>query len=162
MNPQLRTINETVASIVGTEVGATVIEQLYPEYVPLPAAETTTPPLEPGAEPPFDFRAEMGLTRLEVDRLLDEGEIEAAEAYMEARRRFFVTNGYNIRKLNQAYFAFYGAYADTPGATGGDPIGPTLLGLRAQSSSLREFMDRVSGVTSFEALQELLVEPAVD
>ncbi len=163
LDPQLRTINETVASIVGTEVGEKVIEQLYPEYVPPPVVETTPPPpLEPGTEPPFDFRAEMAITRLEVDRLLAEGEIEAAEAYMETRRHHFVANGYNIRKLNQAYFAFYGAYADTPGATGGDPIGPTLLGLRAQSSSLREFMDRVSGVTSFEALQELLIEPMVE
>ncbi|MCZ7674509.1 MAG: hypothetical protein M5U34_48975 [Chloroflexi bacterium] len=32
-----------------------------------------------------------------------------------------------------------GAYADEPGAAGDDPIGPTLLALRAASPSLRDF-----------------------
>jgi hypothetical protein len=88
--------------------------------------------------------------------LLAEGEVERAEAYMEERRAFFVENGYAIRKLNQAYFAFYGAYADTPGATGDDPVGPTVVALREQSDSLRDFLRRVAPVTSFEQLQEQL------
>ncbi len=52
------------------------------------------------------------------DELLAAGKIEEAEAYMEARRQVFWDNGYAIRKLNQAYFAFYGAYADVPGGRG--------------------------------------------
>ncbi|MCZ7674510.1 MAG: hypothetical protein M5U34_48980 [Chloroflexi bacterium] len=47
-------------------------------------------------------------TRRLVDELVTDGDIEGAEAYVEARRRLFVENGYQIRKLNQAYFAFYG------------------------------------------------------
>ena len=109
--PAMRTINETVASIVGLEMGERVIARYYPELVP-PSVETTPAPAEPDepeepAPPVFDFSAEMADTRATVDRLLGEGQIEAAEAYMEARRRVFVSHGYNIRKLNQAYFAFY-------------------------------------------------------
>jgi len=55
----------------------------------------------------------MRETRIRVDKLLAQGRIEEAEAYMEERRQEFVAHGYYIRKLNQAYFAFHGAYADT-------------------------------------------------
>ena len=69
----------------------------------------------------------MHKTRVHVDELLAEGKIDEAEAYMEQRRQIFVQNGYYIRRLNQAYFAFYGAYADVPGgAAGEDPVGPFL------------------------------------
>jgi hypothetical protein len=159
-SPELRTINETVASIVGTEVGKKVIERFYPEYVPQPTAASSIPlpTFDPNGPPPFDFRAEMQETRVTADRLLADGQIVAAEFYMEARRRYFVANGYNIRKLNQAYFAFYGAYADSPGATGSDPIGPALTTLRQRSPSLRAFMEQVAPVTSLEELQGLLAE----
>ena len=74
---------------------------------------------------------------------------------MEARRRVFVENGYILRKLNQAYFAFYGAYADVPGgAAGEDPVGPAVRALRAQSDSLADFVNRIAWMTSFEQLQQ--------
>lgn len=164
VSPELRTINETVASIVGTEVGAQVVQRFYPQFAP-PAAQSATeseePPSEPAAEEgpaPFDFRAEMAETRVEVDRLLEAGKVEEAEAYMEERRQLFVNNGYPIRVLNQAYFAFYGAYADTRGASGDDPVGPAVLALREQSGSLREFMSDVGRVTSLEMLLEMVGE----
>ncbi len=51
---------------------------------------------------------------------------------MELRRQVFVDHGYIIRKLNQAYFAFYGAYADSPvSAAGEDPVGEAVRELRA-------------------------------
>ncbi|MDX1663445.1 MAG: hypothetical protein R3272_06600 [Candidatus Promineifilaceae bacterium] len=152
--PEMRTINETVASIVGTEIGARVVRRFYPAFIPpqIEGAQEAAGELPSQDADIFDFRAEMAETRIEVDHLLEAGEVAAAEAYMEARRELFVARGYPIRKLNQAYFAFYGAYADTPGATGDDPVGPTVQALRAQSPSLRAFMDRVGDVTSFEEL----------
>ena len=73
---------------------------------------------------------------------------------MEARREIFWQNGYAIRKLNQAYFAFYGAYADIPGGPAGeDPVGPAVRDLRAQSASLADFLRRIAWMTSFEQLQ---------
>ncbi len=152
-NPVLRTMNETVASIFGDEVGARVIERYYPEFIPEPeepAALPTEP--DPALPPPFDFRGEMAETRNKVDDLLAQDEVEQAETYMEERRQFFWENGYRIRKLNQAYFAFYGAYADVPGEQGDDPIGPAILAIRESSHDLRDFMDRLASLTSLQAL----------
>lgn len=162
-DPQVRTINETVASIVGQEVGKQVIARFYPELVPPPVAETAVPAApDPSAPPPFDFAAEMAATRIQVDQLLADGNVDEAEAYMEARRQFFVENGYSIRKLNQAYFAFYGAYADEPGATGADPIGPTVLALRQVTPSLKDFLQLVAGIGSFADLQRVAEEAGVE
>jgi hypothetical protein len=91
-----------------------------------------------------------------VDELLAEGKIEEAETYMEQRRQMFVAHGYIIRKLNQAYFAFHGAYADQPGAAGEDPIGPAVRELFAQSPDLRTFLNRIAGVTTLGQLKALL------
>ena len=78
---------------------------------------------------------------------------------MEQRRIFFRDHGYIIRKLNQAYFAFYGAYADQPGgAAGEDPVGAAVRELRAKSPSLASFLNQVSWITSFEQLQKVLKE----
>jgi hypothetical protein len=152
-SPAMYTINETVASIFGREVGPRVVARYYPDLLPPPPAPTTAAePLQPAT---FDFRAEMFLTRTEVDNLLADGRVEEAEAYMERRRRFFVANGYQIRKLNQAYFAFYGMYADTAGAAGEDPIGPTVVALREASPTLRAFMRQMGGIAGLEDLQRL-------
>ncbi len=87
----------------------------------------------------------MHATRVRVDELLAAGRVEEAEQYMEERRALFVENGYMIRKLNQAYFAFYGSYADQPGATGSDPIGPALRELRYYSPSLHDLSLEYAG-----------------
>lgn len=163
-SPELRTINETTASIAGKEIGLAVLERFYPELVPEPAPP---PPLaaetaqKPQAAPVFEYYAEMRQTRVTVDRLLEEGKIEEAEEYMRQRRVVFWENGYrHLRKLNQAYFAFYGAYADHPegGAAGEDPVGAAVRTLRAQSSSLAEFVKRISWISSFGQLQQAVDE----
>ncbi|MGD8967992.1 MAG: hypothetical protein PVI07_10835 [Anaerolineae bacterium] len=161
-SPETRTINETVASIVGKEVGRKVVARYYPEHLP-PEPEPKPEPEEPAeeepAEPPeFDFRMEMRETRIRADELLAAGEVDEAEAYMERRREVFVANGYIIRKLNQAYFAFHGAYADQPGAAGEDPIGPAVQELFARSTDLHTFVNRVAGVTTLDQLEMLLSE----
>ncbi len=158
-SPQLRIINETTASIAGKEIGRAVLETFYPELAPPPPPPA--PPEKPNkpAEPPaFDFRREMNITRVTVDQLLAEGKIEEAEAYMEVRRLVFWEHGYrSLRKLNQAYFAFYGAYADEPGGAAGaaeDPVGAAVRALRAQSPTLADFLHQIAWISSFEALQQ--------
>jgi hypothetical protein len=159
--PQLRIMNETTASIAGNEIGGLVFERFYPELISAsrPRLSLVSAPFdhpEPGdsLRPTFDFRAEMHETRVTADALLAEGKIEEAEAYMESRRVVFLQNGYLIRKLNQAYFSFYGAYADSPGgAAGEDPVGPAVRALRAQSDSLADFVNAISWMTTFEKLQ---------
>jgi hypothetical protein len=155
-SPELRTMNETTASISGKEIGKAVMERYYPELIPPPASESIQPGESSGTpQPPaFDFRAEMHLTRITVDRLLAEGKITEAESYMDEQRVVFWNHGYHIRKLNQAYFAFYGAYADQPGgAAGNDPVGAAVRALRAHSRTLAEFINRISWMSSFEQLQ---------
>jgi hypothetical protein len=106
---------------------------------------------------PFDFRAEMHETRVTADQLLADNKIEEAETYMEKRRQLFWENGYQLRKLNQAYFAFHGAYADVPGgAAGEDPVGPAVRALREQSDSLADFVNTIAWMTSFEQLQQAI------
>jgi hypothetical protein len=163
--PELRTMNETAASLLGTEIGGEVLRRFYPELVPPPAtaepeARETAPveSAEPAEPPPFDFRAEMHTTRVQVDALLEEGKVEEAEAYMEARRQVFYNQGYRfLRRLNQAYFAFYGAYADEPGgAAGEDPVGGAVRELRARSDSPREFLLRMAWMDTYADLTRAL------
>ena len=162
--PELRTMNETTASIVGGEVGTYVLHNHYPEvlgtgFVPdlgtISFQNSVLASVNTQDTAPFDFRAEMHETRVTADQLLAEGKIEEAEAYMEQRRQVFWENGYLLPKLNQAYFAFHGAYADVPGgAAGQDPVGPAVRALREQSDSLADFINTISWMTSFEQLQQ--------
>lgn len=162
LNDQMRTINETTASLAGKEIGASWILAFYPERTPryflqMPPYTTV---LAEGADTlePFDFRAEMHETRLRVDALLAEGQVDRAENYMEARRGFFWENGYRLRKINQAYFAFYGSYNDTPGggASGADPVGPAVQRMRSTYSNLNKFMRAIRFVGSFDQLLGML------
>jgi hypothetical protein len=159
--PDQRTMNETAASLMGTAVGLLVLERFYPELVPPPAPQGPPGGEAVGAGPPaFDFRAEMHATRVQVDALLAEGRVDEAEAYMAERRQIFFDHGYPIRRLNQAYFAFYGAYADEPGgAAGEDPVGAAVRELWTRIGSPAEFLRRISWMNDFEDLQRALTNP---
>ena len=164
-SPETRTMNETTANLIGKVFGRALIERYYPERTPpapaepqAPAAETESP-TEPPGPPAFDFNAEMHATRIEVDRLLAEGSVEEAEAYMEQRRKRLVEHGYIIRRLNQAYFAFHGAYADTPqGAAGADPVGEAVRELWGRSESPAAFLRTMAWMNSFDDLVRELSE----
>ena len=154
--PEMRTMNETTANLAGKEIALRVYERFYPQFVPQETTGYEENLTEETAEPPeFDYRAEMHETRVTVDQLLQDGKIGEAEQYMETRRLFFREHGYQIRRINQAYFAFYGAYADEPGGQAGeDPVGPAVRKLRQQSDSLAKFLNRISWMTSFDNLQK--------
>jgi hypothetical protein len=156
--PELRTINETTASIAGKELGSLLINKYYPplNLQPVLVRKLVSTPVEI-TPPVFDFRAEMHTTRVAVDALLAEGKFEEAETYMENRRILFLENGYTIRRINQAYFAFYGAYADQPGgAAGDDPVGEAVRTLRKQKSTLAEFIKTIAWVDDYQKLLDLL------
>jgi|Deesub1362B_J571_1020462.scaffolds.fasta_scaffold02201_3 hypothetical protein len=149
---ELRTINETVASIAGDEIGEIFIAMFYPELERSERREEERG--REGEGEGFDFNREMRRIRLRVDEMLSEGRVEEAEKYMEEKRRFLVSHGHYIRKLNQAYFAFYGSYATSPQSV--DPIGPKLVKLRERCDSLKEFMEIVAYITSYEDLERAL------
>jgi hypothetical protein len=185
-SPVIRTINETVASLAGDEIGLKVMRRYYLETLKETHPDLVEPkPLEapalnPIAQPPpqrdpneFSYNNALYETRIKVEEMLAEArqlkaasqpaeaeiKIVAAENYMEERRQFINSHGYGIRKLNQAFFAFYGAYADQPGgAAGSDPTGPAVVALRAYSLSLRQFLDRVAGILTLEDLQQAIAE----
>jgi hypothetical protein len=157
---QMRTINETTASLAGKEISLEVLRRFYPEYLPPPemhVPQQSPQPEMPNSPPEFDFQKEMHITRVQADALLAEGKIEAAEKYMESRRIVFWDRGFQIRRLNQAYFAFHGAYADIPGgAAGEDPVGPAVRELRRRSPTLASFLWVISKVNTYTELMDLL------
>ncbi len=158
-SPEVRTMNETTADISGTEISAAMLKRYYPELASEYIDSSVSLNASAADQPPFDIRAEMHATRVHVDALLAEGKVTEAEAYMEQRRLFFWDNGYPIRKLNQAYFAFYGAYADVPGGPAGeDPVGPAVRELRARSQSLADFLNRIAAMSTFQELQAALAQ----
>ncbi len=173
----LTTLNETVADIVGVEIAARLKRRLYDTALPsaeaaggsnqdgscaCSAADTWTQTYELeqsrweryGRPLPFGFQRAMRETRLHVDTLLEAGLVETAETYMEGRRRFLAANGYHLRVLNQAYFAFHGSYAT--GAAASNPIGPMLQQLRAESDDLAHFLGQVRWFTGLSDLETSL------
>lgn len=159
-------INETVASVFGREIGRKTIERFYADFPEvlrlLPASQSPRLPRSasvtptPSDPPRFNAGAVMNETRVRADQLLAEGKIEEAEAYLEQQRRLFAANGYVYRKMNQAFFAFYGGYQapDGSGAGGQDPIGPAVSALREGHPSIKAWMETVRGITSRTALLE--------
>ena len=157
-SPELLTLNETTASISGEELGDLTFTALTGEVVNrAPAAAPAESESESKSEPDpgrFDFTNEMRQTRRRAEELLVEGKIEESEAYMEGRRQNFIANGYNVRKINQAYFAFHGSYATGPGSV--SPIGEQLRELRRRSDSVSHFLETVSQFTSYQQFLEYL------
>jgi hypothetical protein len=152
----LTTINETVAEIVGNEIGERTLRTFYPDQVRPPQVDQPPQAATAEEEPVFEFGTEMRETRLRVDELLAAGQVEAAEAYMEARRQLFVENGYPLRVLNQAYFAFHGSYGTSAAST--SPIGPKLEELRTLTPDLQTFLVVVRNITSVEELDAVLAQ----
>ncbi len=141
-NQDIVTMNETVADIVGKEIGTAVSQKYYPE------PETSSSPSV--SKPAFDFDQEMRDIRKSIDQYLERGEIDTAEKFMREKRDYLATKGYYIRKLNQAYFAFNGQYADVPAFI--SSIGMQLNQLHDKSTALRDFLDTAASMTSQQDL----------
>jgi hypothetical protein len=160
-SPALRTMNETTASIAGEEISWFLVRQFYGDLIrpdnnySYRTYEATYNSFFQTAQAEFDFRQEMYQTRITVDELLAQKKISEAELYMETRRKVFWDNGYQIRRLNQAYFAFYGAYANEPySAAGADPVGNDVRTLRAKSVNLSSFIQKIGGMSSYDQLKQ--------
>jgi len=157
--PALRTMNETTANISGNEIMQETLRLFYPEYFEddpiIPdSLQANAPFLPTQTEAGFNYSEVMYRTRIQVDELLAQGKIKEAEQFMEAQRQVFWENGYQIRKLNQAYFSFYGAYADTPfSAAGRDPVGENVRLFRTQHADLASFIWNMSWMLNYRQLR---------
>jgi hypothetical protein len=159
--PQMQTLNETMADVAGREIAASAYRMLVgTPALPSPGVEADPEDIGKSDEKEFDFAGEMRETRQRVDELLADGAIQEAEAYMEERRELFVDNGFHIRVLNQAYFAFNGTYAESPASV--SPIADQLHRFRALTPDLGTFVETMSKVSSYrqflDALNRLKVE----
>jgi len=149
-NADARTINETVADIVGDGLRDLVIARSGDLA---PAAPPGGPSGEP---PPVDRDAVLRALRLEVDELLAAGAIPEAERRMEEVRLQLEEAGVFIRRLNQAHFAWFSIYAARADAI--DPLGLQIIEIRERAGSLGRFMELVRGVASRAGVEELLAE----
>ena len=145
LDENTRSLNETIANIFGEELGQSIYHRYTANTAPTPQAPSTEPRCEP---PRFCFNQVMRETRLRVDDLLTQGNHTEAEAYMEDQRLLFVQNGYLIRKLNQAYFAFHGTYANNPSSN--SPIDSQLHQYRERSPSLETFIHTLQSISSYD------------
>jgi len=143
----MQTLNETFADVAGREIGDLAYILLGGSIEPESSTGAEVPPPQDQEAEGFDFAREMRATRAEVDALLASGQVARAEAYMEQRRQLFVENGYPIRKLNQAYFAFHGTYAESP--TSASPIGEQLREFRRLSENLYAFIRSVPRFSNY-------------
>ena len=156
----IRSMNETLADIFGREVGLRVYSEVTADQFVAPVRpETASKELRDdeavGDPETFSFNRFMGETRSETDNLLAQGLIKEAEAYMESRRVELLDHGYQIRKINQAYFAFHGTYAESPSST--SPIARYLWDLRAQVETVGDLVKLLRPIRTYSEFEQLLV-----
>jgi hypothetical protein len=146
---EMQTLNETIADLVGRELGARLVERY-----PLPA----TAQAELDALLPQNSEEELNIflrdLRLDVEALLDAGEVEAAEALMEQRRLELAATGTSIRRINQAFFAYQDVYALDPVSI--DPLGQQVVALRFRAADLDSFLEQVSGFDDAADVEDAL------
>jgi hypothetical protein len=148
----MTTINETVANMVGRELSAELRSRF-----PLDGTPQIFRSDAPPADRTVDVNRLLHQLRLDVDALLSQGRAAEAEQKMTDTHRFLAQRGYYLPPINQAYYAFYGSYADTAEST--SPFGPRLATLRRLSPSLQAFVRSVQSVRSPVDLSQLETPP---
>jgi hypothetical protein len=142
-------LNETTANVVGDHMGD-LIRKAHPLALPV-GADGNAPQ---GPAPTVDFNKEMHALRLKVDALLKDGKVDEAEKAMNDERDYLAQHGVTIRKLNQAYFAFYGSYGDS--AASSDPIGPKVQQVWDLTQDVGVFLRNMREVSSVADLDKLI------
>ena len=144
----MTTLNETAASLAGDEIGDHVFQALGNNEEIMIAKHDS----DPTHNNEFDFKYEMRHTRLIVEEMLSDGMVDQAETYMEDRRLIFENEGFYIRRLNQAYFAFYGSYGDNPASI--SPIMDEVTRYRQSFSSVGDFIREIRKFSTYEEFQQ--------
>jgi hypothetical protein len=120
--------------------------------VQLPAGEDGRAPAAPA--PTVDYNKEMQSLRTQVDALLKDGKVSDAEKLMEEKRQYLADHGITIRKINQAYFAFYGTYADLPQSS--NPVGPKIEQVWEKTQDVGLFLKLMREVRTVDDLDKTL------
>jgi len=144
---EMTTLNETICTLLGEEIGDVIYFNLY---------ETDEHGLIDSKlnHPNEQLLDKMRLTRIEVDKLLSEGEIDSAEQLMKETWWELRLGGYRIRKLNQAYFAFRGRYGNSPASISN--IGNQVNMLRENSAKIKSFVNTVSEISDYNEFLDII------
>jgi len=153
-SPEMLAINETVADMAGRELGDILFVRMGGD---LSVSENRYLSVE---ERDPVFTREMRKTRQRTEELLAEGNIVEAEEYLKERWWFLRLRGFRLRKLNQAYFAFNGAYAASAASI--SPIGTQLKELRDRFSGVGAFLKAVSAISNYQEYLNLLERHGVE
>jgi len=150
---EMNSLNETIASLVGEELGIITWERIIGETFERPDDEDSDDEDDPDE---FSFDDFMHETRLRTDEILAEGDVEGAESYMDERRIELQEHRFFIRKINQAYFAFNGTYGDSPASV--SPIGDQVDELRSLVSDVGDMLRLTRGISSYDEFLRILEE----
>ncbi len=147
-SPDMTTLNETAADLAGREIGDMVFERMGGDL------DESSFSYQSGEVANPQITTFLRETRLRTDELLAEGKVEEAEQYMKDRWWRLRLGGYGLRKLNQAFFAFFSQYAESAGSV--SPIGGEMRELRELLPDVGTFARTISGVYSYEDFLEVL------
>ena len=146
---EMSTINETVCTLLGEEIGDLIYFKLY-ENDKHTLIDSTS------IHSDDQLINKMRSTRIKVDQLLSENKINSAEQLMKETWWELRLGGYRIRKLNQAYFAFRGRYGNSPASISN--IGNQVNILREYSANISYFINLVSEINDYDEFLKLTSE----
>ena len=106
----------------------------------------------------FDYSKFMKNLRLDVDNLLLERKILEAEKLMEDSALILNNNGFKIRKINQAWFAFNGTYGDSPSSVSN--IDDELLKFIDNQTTIKIAIDELKNINSVNDYNILIKDSA--
>ena len=147
-SPEMYTLNETAADLAGNELGDRAFLRLGGTIQNNSSIYSSLEVSHP------HLTRILRETRQTVESLLIQGEIEEAEKLMRESQWTLKLGGYSIRKINQAYFAFRGNYAESPAST--SQIGAELKEYRSLFNSTGEFVKSLSKIKSYEQFKQIL------
>ena len=144
----MQSINETICDIFGDEVGLIAYKKIMGDKIYNEINQTKN------IDNDFNFNLFMKDTRIKVEKLLSEGKILESESFMNDQRRFLSSKGYDIRKINQAYFAFYGTYGGNPESSSNHY--DNLVKIRKRYENLGDMIHDIKYADNIEKINSLL------
>ena len=145
---EMLVLNETTADIAGRELGDRAFIQMGGD------TDFSSSRFLPENERDPNLTLEMRETRLIVETLLSQGKVMEAEQYMKERWWHLILAGYRLRKLNQAFFAFRGNYAESSASI--SPLGDQLKEFRNLLPDVGSFVNIMSKISSHQEFLHIL------